>query len=151
MNVKLEQIYPYKIAYMRRVGEYNAENISLMEQLKQWASVNNLLDDDTVILGIAQDDPHVVQPWKCRYDVCLVLQNVYQFNDEEIRVGTIAGGKYAVFEIEHTTSAIQKAWLDIFEEIAKLSYKVDPTRPIIERYSSKMLKNHLCEICMPID
>ena len=115
----------------------------------QQEQIDKFIDNGADIVLCAH--PHVVQPWKCRYDVCLVLQNVYQFNDEEIRVGTIAGGKYAVFEIEHTTSAIQKAWLDIFEEIAKLSYKVDPTRPIIERYSSKMLKNHLCEICMPID
>lgn len=150
MNVKVETMCSYKIAYIRRIGEYGTENKIQMEQLKRWASDNNLLDDDSVILGIAQDNPSRVKPQECRYDVCIVVPEEFKIKSNEIKISEIAGGKYVVFEIEHTTTAVQKAWLDIFQEMPKLGYKLDEARPIIERYQVKMVNNHLCEICIPI-
>lgn len=150
MNVKAEIMCSHKLAYIRRIGEYGPENKMQMEQLKRWASDNSLLGDDSVILGIAQDDPSKVKPQACRYDVCIIVPEEYKVNSSKIKIGEITGGKYIVFEIEHTTTAVQKAWLDIFQEIPKLNYKLDETRPIIERYQVKMVNNHLCEICIPI-
>ena len=148
MNVKVETMCSYKIAYIRRIGEYGDDNKIQMEQLKRWASDNNLLDDDSVILGIAHDDPSRVAPQACRYDVCIVVPK--EFKSNEIKTSEITGGKYVVFEIEHTATAVQKAWLDIFQEMPNLGYRLDETRPIIERYQVKMVNNHLCEICIPI-
>lgn len=150
MNVKVETIYSYKIAYIRRIGEYGTKNKIQMEQLKRWASDNNLLDDDSVILGIAQDNPSRVKPQACRYDVCIVVPEEFKIKSNEIKISELTGGKYVVFEIDHTTTAVQKAWLNIFQEISKLGYKLDETRPIIERYQVKMVNKHLYEICIPI-
>jgi DNA gyrase inhibitor GyrI len=72
------------------------------------------------------------------------------FDGSDVRQGSIAGGKYAVFKIEHTAAAMQQAWAQIFAEISKRGWKVDEARPILERYSVKLVQNHECEMCIPI-
>lgn len=37
MNINIEIIPSYKIAYIRRTGPYGSENVQIMEQLKNWA------------------------------------------------------------------------------------------------------------------
>lgn len=63
---------------------------------------------------------------------------------------SLPGGKYAVFSIPHTAEAVQKAWNDIFPQLAVDGLTLDPSRPILERYVPAMLQKHLCEICAPV-
>jgi DNA gyrase inhibitor GyrI len=58
--------------------------------------------------------------------------------------------EYAIFEIEHTAEAVQKAWSEIFQKSNENGCQMDYTKPIIERFASKMVNNHKCEICVPI-
>jgi DNA gyrase inhibitor GyrI len=121
-----------------------------MEKLKEWAKSRHLFNEQSVILGIAHDNPELVEPKNCRYDTCLVISNDYWINDDYICEGSILGGKYAVFKIRHTAEAVQEAWLAIFPELYKYSYQLDETRPILERYRNELVKDHYCEICVPI-
>lgn len=150
MNMQIETIPPYKIAYIRHTGPYGTDNVQTMEDLKHWARKNHLLNDTSIILGIANDNPAATKPEDCRYDTCLVVAEDNFINGETVRPGRVAGGRYAVFEIQHTTEAVQAAWVEIFPELARLGYRPDETRPILERYKAKMVQNHLCEICVPI-
>lgn len=145
------EIIPYcKIAYIRSIGPYGADNVQTMEKLKAWAREKSLLNNDSIILGIARDDPSVTKAEDCRYDSCIVVPDEYQVDEEYVYEGEIVGGKYVSFEIEHTAEAIQKAWADIFLELSKNLYKMDHSRPVIERYAAKMIADHKCEICIPI-
>lgn len=150
MNFSIEIIPSYKIAYIRRIGPYGSENVKIMEQLKSWARENNLLNDSSIILGIAQDNPQFTEPKDCRYDTCLVVSDESKVDNEYINLGETIGGKYCVFKISHTADAVQKAWMEIFLELSKRNYKFDERRTIIERYAMKMINNHYCEICVPI-
>ncbi len=150
MEMKIETIPAYKIAYIRHIGPYGIENIQTMESLKSWAKLNHLLDDESVILGIAQDNPETTQPENCRYDACLVISGDDFAHDDNVSYGTVAGGKYAVFTVKHTKKAMQEAWMDIFSELHRRGCQIDATRPIIERYAVEMVNNHKCEICIPV-
>lgn len=150
MNINIENIPFYRIAYIRQIGPYGQNNVSIMEKLKIWAHSKGLLDENSIILGIARDNPDLVESQNCRYDTCLVISNGYYINDDYITEGFISGGKYAVFRISHTSEAIQKAWLVIFQELFKQNYQLDETRPILERYKTKLVHEHYCEICVPI-
>ncbi|PHV70784.1 DNA gyrase inhibitor [Sporanaerobium hydrogeniformans] len=150
MNIKIETISPSTIAYYRRYGAYGVENIETMEKLKSWATTNNYMDENSIILGIAHDNVQLTKPENCRYDACIVLGNNTVIGNDTITIGKISGGKYAVFTIEHTASAMQKAWSEIFPTISKSKYEVDYNRPIMERYIAKLVANHYCEICVPI-
>ena len=150
MTVRLENMPALKIAYMRRIGPYGSDNKDTMERMKAWARVHGLLDENAVVLGIAQDNPQTTRPGECRYDTCLILNSDIKTKSEDIKFGSVPGGSYCVFEIEHTAEALQKAWQEIFPELAKLKYEPDYSRPILERYSVKMVNAHKCEICVPV-
>ncbi len=150
MNINIEMIPEYKIAYIRKVGPYGLENVQVMEQLKSWATENDLFNESSIILGITQDNPEITEPEDCRYDVCLVVSDEFDFESTNINVGKTMGGNYCVFKINHTVDAIQKAWIEIFSELSKRNYKIDDKRKIIERYTMQMISNNYCEICVPI-
>lgn len=140
----------YRVAYLREIGPYGAQNVKVMERLKSWAESHRLLNENAVILGIAHDDPNRVDIAECRYDTCIVIPTDFKIPIGDTAEGILSGGKYVIFEIEHTAAAVQKAWMNIFKELSSRGYRQDQTRPIIERYASQMIGNHLCEICVPI-
>lgn len=150
MNIKIETISPSSIAYIRRCGAYGVKNIQTMEKLKSWAATNNLMDENSVILGIAHDNAQSTEPENCRYDACIILVDKAIEDNDNIQIGSIVGGKYAVFTIEHTALALEMAWVEIFPALFKAGYAVDHERPIMERYVANLVANHHCEICVPI-
>ncbi|MEA1962286.1 MAG: GyrI-like domain-containing protein [Bacillota bacterium] len=150
MNMKIETIPPYRIAYLRYIGPYGTSNVQTMEKLKKWAKSNDLLHDKSIILGIAHDNPETTKPENCRYDACAVVSDDYCVNNGCVSQGNIVGGKYAVLKISHTAEAVQKAWFEIFPELFKQGYQFDETRPVLERYIFEMVNNHYCELCVPI-
>lgn len=150
MDNRVENIPAYRIAYIRKTGPYGINNVKAMDELKKWAKFNHLFNDESIILGIAQDNPETTKPENCRYDTCIVVSNDYSVTDGYVREDNIVGEKYAVFKINHTAEAVQKAWIDIFPGLARQGYQFDESRPIIERYIVQMVNNHYCEICVPI-
>lgn len=150
LNVEIEYIPYSKIAYLRQTGTYGESNVQVMERIKLWAESNSLLNEQTIILGIAHDNPEFVEPQNCRYDTCIVISKDYRIKDNSISEGSISGGKYAVFKIKHTAEDIKKAWNGIFPELFSLNCQLDETRPILERYRASLVKEHYCEICVPV-
>jgi len=150
MDINIEMISSYKIAYIRKTGPYGSENVQIMEQLKSWAREKDLFNESSIILGIAQDNPKFTEPKDCRYDTGLVVLDEFKVDNKYINFGKTIGGKYCVFKISHTVDAMQKAWMEIFSELSKRNYEFDDTRPILERYAMQMINKHYCEICVPI-
>lgn len=150
MIINVENISPSRIAYIRQTGPYGLQNIQAMEHLKHWAKANDLMNNNTVILGIAHDDPQITPPENCRYDVCILPPEGYLMENADVQQGDIAGGKYAICTVKHTAEAIKQAWAEIFQKLSADNYLPDPTRPIMERYAAALIEQHLCEICVPI-
>ncbi len=149
MTMTIENIPDCRIAYIRQVGPYGPGNVQTMEKLKTWAHSAGLLKEESIILGIAYDAPDTTPPENCRYDACIILPDKYCIKDS-INESKLNGGKYAVFKIDHTAEAVQEAWLTIFPELQKENYKLDYSRPILERYKTKLINEHYCEICVPL-
>lgn len=150
MKLSTEHIPQLRIAYLRKIGPYGSGNVQTMESLKAWARSNGLFNDDSVILGIALDDPETTMRENCRYDTCIVVADDFSFKEGDIKEGLLQGGKYAIFRIDHTAEAVQKAWAEIFPELSGQGMQFDYSRPIMERYRVEMVNNHYCEICVPI-
>ncbi len=152
MIVQIEEMPKQRIAYIRQVGPYGLQNRSMMEQIKRWAASEHLFSESAIILGIAHDNPEITLSEQCRYDVGIVIPHQYKIReaDRDIQETELSGGRYAVFTIEHTVEALQKAWADIFPELSSRGYQIDTTRAMLERYIPGMLQNNLCELCVPI-
>jgi DNA gyrase inhibitor GyrI len=150
MKSTIEHIPRLRIAYLRQIGPYGSGNVQTMEKLKNWARFNNLFDNRSIILGIAQDNPATKNPENCRYDTCIVVADDYSFEEGDIKEGLLQGGKHVVFQIDHTAEAVQNAWSEIFPGLFGQGLQFDESRPILERYRVEMVNNHSCEICVPI-
>ena len=149
MEIKIENISKCNIVYITRIGAYGSENIPIMEKLKRWAKNNKLINDKPVIIAIIHNNPQETAPENCRYDACIVVDKKF-IEDESVKNGEIAEGKYAIFTVEHTVQEMSKVWQNMFSMLLKKGFIPDCTRPIMERYSQEKVDNHLCEICVPI-
>ncbi len=150
MKAEIEEMRACEIAYVRRTGPYGSGNVETMEKLKSIAAAHALLNDSSVIFGIACDNPAVMPPESCRYDACLLVLDGFTSSNEALSTGSLPGGRYAVIKIDHTAPALEKAWFEIFPFLEKESFIIDETRPILERYRGELVKEHFCEICIPI-
>ena len=139
--MKIETFQSITIAYMRRTGAYGPENRQLMEKLKAFLAQHDLLK--STILGIPLDDPTITPAEQLRYDVGLIVP-VHAVIPLPTR--SIDDGTYAVFEVQHTQQGVSSFW----QNIGQLTLSIDNTKPIIERYSSHKIVEHLCEFCIPI-
>ena len=150
MEMRIETSPAYTVAYIRYTGPYGPVNAQTMDALKIWAESNRLLGDESIILGIAQDDPPTTAPEDCRYDACLVLGQNTPIHDKSIHMGSVTGGRYAIFTIPHTPEAVYAAWREAIPELQRQGYQPDLSRPIMERYAARLVQAHLCEICVPV-
>lgn len=147
MKCKTETIPNYRVAYVRRVGPYGPENITVMEKLKRWAREKDLLKS-AILFGIPQDNPETMQPENCRFDACIVISENDEI-DETMSLNVISGGKYLVYEVNHTAVDIQKAYENIFLAIQNNEFEMD-NKPIMERYTGDIITNPNCDICVPV-
>lgn len=145
---RLEIMSSQEMIYMRRCGAYGPENYELMDRFRKALAEKNLLDDNSVILGIARDDMRVTPPEKCGYDVCLV--GITDLSDEGICRGVTDEGRYLVLEIPHTKEAVGLAWQEGITFVIEKGYEPDFARLVIERYANKMICRGLCEIMFPV-
>lgn len=141
----IEEFENIKIAYMRRVGEYGKENKKLMEIFKEYLKENRLFDENTVLVGIALDNPAETAATMQRYDVGIIVRDEL---DYDLPIREIANGEYAIFEVPHTKEDIMHFWKNIQNITANLL--VDTSKPIIERYSNYKINSQLCEFCIPL-
>lgn len=141
--MKIETFQGVTIAYMRRTGAYGPENRQLMENLKAFLAQHGLFHEKSTILGIPLDDPTITPAEQLRYDIGLIVPARAVI---PLPTRSIDDGKYAVFEVQHTQQGVSSFW----QNIGQLTLSIDNTKPIIERYSSQKIAEHLCEFCVPI-
>lgn len=143
--MKIEKFENITIAYMRNIGEYGCNNEELMDRFKRFLNDNGLFNKESVILGIALNDPNLTPVGKQRYDVGVVL-------DDNTSIGLdtrkIDDGEYAVFEVAHTREGVTSFWQNIVQLTSDL--QVDHKKPVIERYAGDKIAHQLCELCVPL-
>lgn len=147
MDMTIEYLPAYRLAYKRQRGPYGSENLKVMEELKNWAKAHELFEEG-IIFGIPQDNPKETPPEACRYDSAIVVDEALVL-DDSVKEGTFAEGQYAVFQVSHTAEGVAEAWQRVFERIADEGLRLRQA-PIVERYRSELVKQHLSEICLPI-
>ncbi|USG66123.1 GyrI-like domain-containing protein [Brevibacillus ruminantium] len=147
MDIRVETLPNYRLAYVRQIGPYGPANVQAMEKLKSWAMGKGLLTESAILFGIPQDNPQATLPEKCRYDACIAITKDYQI-DDLVCESELYGGDYVIFKIKHTAEDIQRAWAEMFPALHSMGYHID-NKPILEKYTGDMVNNDFCEICVP--
>ncbi|TSB48032.1 AraC family transcriptional regulator [Alkalicoccobacillus porphyridii] len=148
MKITIEELPNSRIAYFRSIGKYGGRaQYKSMESFKKWLESNDVSSHST-ILGIPKDNPEITPEDKCRYDVCVLIENESKV-PKPAHIGELSGGTYAVFLLDHTKEAVNEFWSNVFSQIKRNNLLIKE-QPIIERYTQQMIDNHLCEILVPI-
>jgi AraC family transcriptional regulator len=78
-RVRLEKTRPIIVAFVRHVGPYDkmlekgSSLSSLWDELFQWGNTNKLINSDSLLIGIPQDDPTITPVEKQRFDICVQI------------------------------------------------------------------------------
>jgi AraC family transcriptional regulator len=94
MQVKIENIKPMRVAFVRHVGPYNQVS-KAWDRLSTHLGKDGHLGSGSKFIGICYDDPEVTAPDKVRYDACITVEESF-VPENEIAVQTVGGGEYAV-------------------------------------------------------
>ena len=100
--------------------------------MKEWVKEHSPDTKNKVLYAISQDNPQVVPPEKCRYDVCFVTNEFKE--DTTVFHGELPNGNYTIYTIPHTAEVVQKFYSNIGELMKQV--KFDDKRPIMERYET---------------
>ena len=149
MDIRVDTLPDYRIAYVRQIGHYGPANVQAMQELKRWAMEKKLLNESAILFGIPQDNPQTTHPEKCRYDACIVIAGDEQM-DGVVNESELVGGEYVIAKIKHTAEDVQHAWGAIIPAIHSMGFHLDDNKPLLEKYAGNMVLNDYCEICVPI-
>lgn len=99
-NLELELFQPIHVAFIRHVGPYDsvlpegASFGSAWDELFEWAETNGMDHRESLLVGIAHDDPNITPAEKIRFDVCMQVPQDFQPRGS-IGFQTIQPGWYA--------------------------------------------------------
>jgi AraC family transcriptional regulator len=154
MDVKVEVLPSYRVAYMRHIGPYAPAGVSdLWHRMARWAGPRDLWPEDRVCLGIVHDNPRVTEPNKCRYDAALVVPAGFSA-DGEVNLTEVPGGKYAISRFVGKPWEVGAVYDRLFAEwLPQSGYQPDD-RLIFELYRGQAYDaatgNFTCDVCAPV-
>jgi len=155
MPVKIREIPPYRVAYVRHVGPYGEGGRigTLWINFERWVRAHGLRQPGTLTIGIGHDAPAIAAPEKLRYDACLVVDADFK-PDRFVNVADLPGGKYAVVPFEGTPADISEAWEKLWTVWLPGSGYQPEDRPCLELrpdFETSSAAGRLrCELCLPI-
>jgi AraC family transcriptional regulator len=94
MNVKIQQLKPTVVAFMRHVGPYDQVGVT-WDELLTVLGKEGWLGGPAQFIGICHDDPAVTLSNKVRYDACVTVDGNFR-GQGGVSTQTIPGGDYAV-------------------------------------------------------
>lgn len=153
MDVKLLELPPARVAYLRHIGPYGATVGKFWaDTFYPWQMANNL--EGHARYGVSHDDPSITPPEKCRYDACVEVPENFVATGNAV-VTILPGGRYVVAKFNGTNAAIGAAWTELFRDWLPSSGLQCDSRPCFEYYSKESRFDPQtgvfdCELCIPV-
>lgn len=152
MEVKIENIEPMRVAFVRHVGPYNQAGVA-WEKLCTHLGKEGCLGPESKFVGICYDDPEVTPPEKIRYDACITVDESFVPTDE-IGVQTIGGGEYAVTTHFGPYDNLSQTYSRLFRDWLMKSDREISQDPCMEFYlndpESTEPDDLLTDVCLPL-
>ncbi len=155
LNVEIQELPSYRVAYIRDVGPYWSEsNRDAFLRLMQWAVAAGAATDPSAIpIAVGWSDPATTSPDDCIFDACIPV-SVNIKGDGEIRIQHLPGGAFAILRCECS-------WERLFWESNRLFYEWLPLsgfrrdkRPFFFKcYNNPDMnprKLAIVDVCLPI-
>jgi len=153
MQVKLTQLPPVRVAYMRHIGPYGpGVSRFWQESFLPWLAGQDL--GPATCYGIGHDDPSITEPAKCRYDACVAVPPDFQARSP-VGLLNLPGGRYAVAQFRGRVQDFSLAWTELLRDWLPASGLQIDSRPVFEQYlpgaqMDPVSGEFSCELCLPI-
>lgn len=160
IKVRLEHVRPIIVAFVRHVGAYGqlldkASPMSLLwDELFQWGNANKLINADSLLIGIPQDDPSVTSPEKQRFDVSVQIP---EFRNPAGHIGcqTISAGLFGVGRHYGSFDNLSETYGHIYDSLVITGkYRLRHQTPF-EVYSYSLVKDdiriHFTDVYLPVE
>ena len=159
-QVRLENVRPIIVAFVRHVGPYEqvldkGSPMSLLwEELFQWGNKNGLINADSLLIGIPQDDPTVTPPEKQRFDVCVQIP---EFRNPSGHIGcqTIAAGTFGVGRHYGSFDNLADTYMHIYDSLVTTGKYTMRAQVPFEVYGHSNVKGdiriHYTDVYLPVD
>ncbi len=153
MKVKVVELAPVYVAYLRHIGPYG-EQLSRFWQdtVYPWMVTNDLVGKPRY--GVSHDDPAITAPEQCRYDACVEVPRDFS-GAGSYQTTTLPGGKYAVTRVKGTASQFGDTWVALLRDWLPESGMQLDARPLFEYYGPEMSYDPKtgvleCDLCVPL-
>ena len=159
-NVRLEHVRPIIVAFVRHIGPYDklldkGSPMSLLwEELFAWGNANQLINADSLLIGIPQDDPSITPPAKQRFDVCVQIP---EFRNPSGHIGcqTIAAGTFGVGRHYGSFENLADTYIHIYDSLVTAGkFRMRAQTPF-EVYSYTLVKGdiriHFTDVFLPVE
>jgi len=159
-HVRLEHVRPIIVAFVRHVGPYDrllekgSPMSGLWEELFQWGNTHRLINADSLLIGIPQDDPSVTPPEKQRFDVCVQIP---EFRSPSGHIGcqTICAGLYGAGRHYGAFDHLAETYIHIYDSLITAGqYRLQQQTPF-EVYSYSRVKEdirvHFTDVYLPVE
>ena len=159
-QVRLEHVRPIIVAFVRHVGPYDklldkGSPMSLLwEELFDWGNANQLINADSLLIGIPQDDPSITPPEKQRFDVCVQIP---EFRNPSGHIGcqTIAAGTFGVGRHYGPFEGLADTYMHVYDALITTGTFRLRTQAPFEVYSYSQVKGdiriHFTDVYLPVE
>jgi AraC family transcriptional regulator len=160
VQVRVERVRPIIVAFVRHVGPYDrlldpgSPMSQLWEELFAWGNTNQLINADSLLIGIPQDAPSITPPEKQRFDVCVQIP---EFRNPSGHIGcqTIPAGTFGVGRHYGSFDNLVDTYMHIYDTlVAPGKFKMRAQAPF-EVYSYSPVKGdiriHFTDVYLPVE
>lgn len=159
-QVRLEQARPIIVAFVRHVGPYDklldkgSAMSVLWEELFAWGNANHLINADSLLIGIPQDDPSITPPEKQRFDVCVQIP---EFRNPSGHIGcqTIAAGIFGVGRHYGPFENLADTYRHIYDSLITAGKFKLRAQTSFEVYNYSLVKDniriHFTDVYLPVE
>ena len=159
-EVRLEHAHPLIVAFVRHIGPYDklldkGSPMSLLwEELFAWGNANQLINADSLLIGIPQDDPSITPPEKQRFDVCVQIP---EFRNPSGHIGcqTIPAGTFGVGRHYGSFDNLGDTYMHIYDSLVTTGKFRLRTQTPFEVYSYSLVKGdiriHFTDVYLPLE
>ena len=159
-QVRMENARQIIVAFIRHVGQYeklldkDSPMSLLWEELFTWGNANGLINADSLLIGIPQDDPSVTPPEKQRFDICVQIP---EFRNPSGHIGcqTIPAGMFGVGRHYGSFDNLADTYVHVYDSFVTTGkYNLRAQSPF-EVYSYSNVKGdiriHFTDVYLPIE
>jgi DNA gyrase inhibitor GyrI len=138
-RLRVRRLRPIQVAYIQQTGPYAEVDVTLFDELVDWARRRGHYTGSNLLIGIGHDAPGITAPDQLRFDACI---QIHADARPEGRIGcqVIPEGHYAgTTYVGPYGPTLENAYVEIFEQMRSLRGYEIVGLPAIEIYRTTQI------------